>query len=194
MTRSRSLAVFVCGVAVGALGVTMLLQLFGDHIHALAARGSQAQVEESLKIGLPIEGLRAKDILDTFDQRRESDRAHEATDIMAPRGTPVHAVHDGTIRKLFTSRPGGLTIYQFDSSDTYCFYYAHLDRYEKGLAEGQSVQQGAIIGYVGSSGNASPAAPHLHFAIVRLDPEKHWWDGTPINPYPLLIHAQESAK
>src|SRR5690348_14833976 len=119
----------------------------------------------------PLSGLKPSQILDTFDQARGSGRRHEATDIMAPRGTPVHAVQDGTIRKLFESRAGGTTIYEFDPEEIYCFYYAHLDRYAEGLHEGMTVRKGDMIGYVGSTGNAAREAPHLHFAIVKLGPD-----------------------
>ena len=108
---------------------------------------------------------------------------------MAPRGTPVLAVDSGTIRKLFTSKAGGFTVYQFDNDELYCYYYAHLDRYAEGLTEGKPVQRGDLIGYVGSSGNAKPDAPHLHFAIFLLGPGKRWWEGKAINPYPILIQA-----
>ena len=105
---------------------------------------------------------------------------------MAPRGTPVVAVDDGKVVKLFNSKPGGLTVYQFDPDEKLAYYYAHLDRYAPGLAEGTVVKRGDVIGYVGSTGNANPDAPHLHFAVFVLGPEKRWWQGTPINPYPLL--------
>jgi murein DD-endopeptidase MepM/ murein hydrolase activator NlpD len=132
----------------------------------------------------PIAGLRAGDLHDTFHQSRGGGR-HEALDIMEPRGTPVHAVVEGTIVKLFLSKPGGKTIYQFDNSQIFSYYYAHLDRYADGLHEGMHVAPGEVIGYVGSSGNAH--TPHLHFAIFQLGPEKRWWQGTAINPYgPLL--------
>src|SRR5690606_23377451 len=117
---------------------------------------------------------------------RGSDRSHEALDIMATRGTPVLAAVDGHIEKLFDSVPGGLTIYQFDRAGRHAYYYAHLDRYAAGLEEGDAVQQGEVIGYVGSTGNANDEAPHLHFAIFVLGPEKRWWEGTAVNPYPLL--------
>ena len=103
---------------------------------------------------------------------------HEAIDIMEPRGTPVHAVVTGTVRKLFLSKPGGKTIYQFDETETYCYYYAHLDGYVEGLHEGMRVDRGEVIGFVGSTGNADPGTPHLHFAIFELGPEKQWWKGT----------------
>jgi murein DD-endopeptidase MepM/ murein hydrolase activator NlpD len=98
----------------------------------------------------------------------------------------VLAVTDGTIVKLFESVPGGHTIYQFDPAGRYCYYYAHLERYAKDLEEGDRVEGGDVIGYVGTSGNAPPGVPHLHFAIFRLGPEKRWWEGEPLNPFTLL--------
>ena len=134
---------------------------------------------------IPVAGVAASQLSDSFNERHGGTR-HEAIDIMAPRGTPVFAVEDGRIAKLFTSKPGGLTIYQFDPSEKFAYYYAHLDKYAEGLAEGRQVKRGDVIGYVGSTGNASPSAPHLHFSIFVLGPEKHWWQGTAIDPYPLL--------
>jgi murein DD-endopeptidase MepM/ murein hydrolase activator NlpD len=134
---------------------------------------------------LPVDGVDRKDLRNTFADARGS-RTHEALDILAPRGTKVRAVEDGRVQKLFTSKAGGLTIYEFDPTQTFAYYYAHLDRYEEGLREGQMVKRGDVIGYVGSTGNASPDAPHLHFAIFRLGPEKQWWKGEPINPYLVL--------
>jgi peptidoglycan LD-endopeptidase LytH len=95
---------------------------------------------------------------------------------------------DGVIRKLFLSKPGGLTVYEFDRDEVFCFYYAHLDRYAEGLKEGQLVRRGQVIGYVGTTGNAPPETPHLHLAIFRLGPEKRWWQGTAIDPYPVLMN------
>jgi murein DD-endopeptidase MepM/ murein hydrolase activator NlpD len=134
----------------------------------------------------PIAGLTVKDLFDTFDQTRGASR-HEAIDIMEPRGTPVQAVVPGVIAKLFLSKPGGNTIYLFDEPQVYCYYYAHLDHYAANLHEGQRVSPGDVIGYVGSTGNANPVAPHLHFTIFRLGPEKRWWQGTAVNPYPVLL-------
>ncbi len=136
---------------------------------------------------LPVQGVAASDLRDSFDDGRDGDkRGHEAIDIMAPRGTPVLAVDDGRIVKLFLSKPGGITVYQFDPSGQFAYYYAHLDRYAEGLAEGQIVRRGSVIAYVGSSGNAAEDAPHLHFALFRLGPEKQWWKGEPINPFGFL--------
>ena len=135
---------------------------------------------------IPVDGVTANRLMDTFNDSRALARRHDAIDIMAPRGTEVRAADDGTIAKLFTSKAGGLTIYQFDPTQTFSYYYAHLDRYASGLAEHQSVRRGQLLGYVGSTGNASENAPHLHFAIARLGTDRAWWRGDPINPYPLL--------
>lgn len=135
---------------------------------------------------VPVQGITADQLQNTFDQARSEGRVHEAIDIMAPRGTPVFAVADGFVVKLFNSRQGGITLYQFDPTRTYSYYYAHLDRYADGVTEGRVLKQGELIGYVGSTGNANPDGPHLHFAVNILGPEKQWSKGTPINPYPLL--------
>jgi murein DD-endopeptidase MepM/ murein hydrolase activator NlpD len=165
-----------------------------DHDDSTLATSAQALQEESAVailrhrgLEFPVEGINRNQLRDTFSDTRGEGRSHEALDIMAPRGTPVRAVEDGKIAKLFESRGGGgLTIYQFDPSETYCYYYAHLDGYAPGIREGESVRRGQVIGYVGSTGNASPEAPHLHFAIFQLTPERKWWKGEPLNPYPVL--------
>lgn len=152
------------------------LALRADY-RALAAR----------RLTIPVSGIMSAHLANTFgDDRGGGSRSHGALDIMAKRGTPVVATEDGTIEKLFTSNQGGLTIYQFDPSRTYSYYYAHLDRYADGLAEGQLVKRGQVIGYVGFTGNASPEGPHLHFAIFKLGADKKWHEGVPLNPFPVL--------
>lgn len=135
---------------------------------------------------IPVAGVHANALQDTFNDARGSARRHEAIDILAPKGTQVFAVADGKIAKLFNSKPGGLTIYQFDTSERFAYYYAHLDRYAADLQEGMTLKRGDLVGYVGTSGNADPNTPHLHFATFELGPQKQWWKGSPINPYPLL--------
>jgi murein DD-endopeptidase MepM/ murein hydrolase activator NlpD len=135
---------------------------------------------------LPVQGVLPSQLRDTFTDARSEGRVHDAIDIMADAGTPVLAVADGTVEKLFDSKRGGLTIYQFEPSGHWCYYYAHLQRYADGLAEKQVIKRGEVIGYVGSTGNASAEAPHLHFEVHVLGPEKQWWKGESINPYPLL--------
>jgi len=115
-----------------------------------------------------------------------SGHLHEAVDILAPRNTAVHAVEDGTLVKLFVSKAGGNTIYQFDESGRFAYYYAHLERYAIGLREGDSIKEGQVIGYVGTSGNAPKNTPHLHFAVFELGPERQWWKGKAIDPYLLF--------
>ena len=133
---------------------------------------------------IPVQSVAPAGLADTYQQARAGgQRAHEALDIMAPRGTPVLAVEDGVITKLFLSKAGGITIYQYDRAREFAYYYAHLDRYAAGLQEGSAVRKAQVIGYVGSTGNASSEAPHLHFAIFRLGPGREWWRGTPINPF-----------
>jgi murein DD-endopeptidase MepM/ murein hydrolase activator NlpD len=154
----------------------------GDAVALLAARHP----------AIPVEGVAASALRDTYDQGRGT-RRHEAIDIMAPRGTRVFAVDDGRLVKLFTSVRGGITVYQFDPQAQLAYYYAHLDHYADGLKEGAQLRRGDLIGYVGSTGDASPEAPHLHFAVFRLGPEKQWWKGEPVNPYAVLRQAGGSA-
>lgn len=140
---------------------------------------------------IPVQGVAAADLVDTFDDRRGADegedRTHEALDIMAPAGTPVLAATAGRVEKLFTSRAGGLTIYIRAADERTLMYYAHLQSYAPGLAEGQQVRTGQVLGRVGSTGNADAGAPHLHFAILRTSPDADWWEPTrAINPYPVL--------
>jgi murein DD-endopeptidase MepM/ murein hydrolase activator NlpD len=147
---------------------------------------SAIETLRSRALDIPVAGVTRMQLRDTYTDARGTNRSHEAIDIMAPRHTPVLAAEDGTVVKLFTSEAGGLTIYQFDPSNTFCYYYAHLDGYAEGVHEGQTVHRGQVIGYVGTTGNASADAPHLHFAIFQLTPEHRWWKGDPINPYPIL--------
>jgi len=141
----------------------------------------------------PIDCLKPPDLHDTFTAVHNG-HAHEAIDIMAPLGTPVHAAVSGTIRKLFLSKPGGNTIYEFDDAREHSYYYAHLQRYADGLREGTHVDRGDVIAYVGSTGNADARAPHLHFAVFALGARREWWTGTPRDPYPSLAAAVRNAR
>ncbi|MBA3583701.1 MAG: M23 family metallopeptidase [Gemmatimonadetes bacterium] len=136
---------------------------------------------------VPVQGVARADLVDHFEDDRGGDRRHGAIDILAPRGTPVLAADDGRIAKLYLSNGGGgIAIYQSDPTETFGYYYAHLERYAEGLREGDRVRKGAVIGHVGTTGNAPPDTPHLHFAITLLTPEKRWWEGVPLNPYRAL--------
>jgi murein DD-endopeptidase MepM/ murein hydrolase activator NlpD len=135
------------------------------------------------RLRMPIDGMTVESMKGGFEERRGSSRPHEAADLLSPRNTPVHAVDDGTIAKLFFSKAGGTTIYQFDPSGRLCYYYAHLERYADGLHEGQKVLQGEVIGFVGTSGNAPANTPHLHFAVFELNADHKWWQGRAVDPY-----------
>jgi len=135
---------------------------------------------------IPVAGVRPEELRDTFQEARSAGRTHDAIDIPAPRGTPVLAASDGRIVKLWQSVPGGATIYQLDPDNTTVYYYAHLDHYADGLAEGHFARRGEVIAYVGDTGNAGPGNYHLHFSVLIVKDPKRYWDGTNVNPYPLL--------
>jgi murein DD-endopeptidase MepM/ murein hydrolase activator NlpD len=135
---------------------------------------------------IPVAGVRPDQLIDTFDDARSEGRVHDAIDIMAAAETPVLAAADGKILKLFNSERGGTTIYQLNANGDLVFYYAHLARYADGLVEGNTVKQGEVIAYVGDTGNAGPGNYHLHFSIAAVSDPKRYWEGTNINPYPLL--------
>jgi peptidoglycan LD-endopeptidase LytH len=141
-----------------------------------------------LTLIIPVAGVARSQLTDTWGAARAEGRVHEGIDILAPQGAPVLAAADGRIVKFFDSARGGLTIYQFDASERFVYYYAHLLARAPGLAEGFQAHQGQVIGYVGMTGNAP--TPHLHFEVERLGPERHWWQAQSINPYPLLMAGQ----
>lgn len=149
---------------------------------ASTAAGTDLEILQRKRLRIPIDGVAHAALQQSFEQARGTGR-HEAIDILASRGTPVHAVDAGVVGKLFTSVRGGITVYQYDPSGRYCYYYAHLDRYADGLREGQTLRTGDLVGYVGTSGNAPKDTPHLHFAIFRLTEPGRWWEGTAIDPY-----------
>ena len=170
--------------APGTLGAPEAGQVSSTAPPPMLARPPADLLQRELLV--PVQGVPRTGLLDTFDDARGQGRVHNAIDIMAPRNTPVVAAEGGRVVKLFTSKLGGLTIYQYDPTETYCYYYAHLDHYDPSLREGGPVAKGQVLAYVGSTGDASPDAPHLHFEITRLHPDKKWWQGDPINPYPVL--------
>lgn len=179
---------FTAGVAVGAARRTagqgqalmppdgILPVHLADALWELRGRG----------LAFPVRGGRAELLLDSFEQPRGGGRRHQAVDIPAPRGTPVHAVDDGVLLRLSRNAAAGLSVYQRDRDGRYGYFYAHLHGYAPGLAEGQRVVRGDVIGYVGSTGNARGKGPHLHFAIRRLDGTGAEWSGDPLNPYHVL--------
>ena len=138
------------------------------------------------QLTIPVEGYDPAKLVPSFDDERGGSRRHESIDILAPRNTPVVAVEDGTIARLFMSKAGGITLYQYDPRERFVYYYAHLEAYADGLKEGAPIRRGQLIGYVGTTGNAPPGTPHLHFAIFEMTARKRWWEGRPIDPFLVL--------
>lgn len=166
----------------------------GQSGRPMPAPASTAQARAAMRampsgrLVIPVEGVRADMLVDTFTQARDGGiRVHDAIDILAPRGTPVVAAAPGRVERLFLSKAGGITVYQRSPDGNLVYYYAHLDGYAPGLGEGQALRAGDPIGFVGSTGNADPSAPHLHFAVTQTAPQAKWSEpGTALNPYPML--------
>lgn len=136
---------------------------------------------------LPVKGVPLAKVEDSFDAPRDGGRRHDAVDILAARGTPILAAINGTVLRVGTNALGGNVIWMADADDRFVFYYAHLDRYARGVRQGDRIARGTVIGYVGTTGNAPPDVPHLHFQVMRITDSRRWWDGTPVNPVPFLV-------
>ena len=185
--------IFYNGITGGAGRSDGRVEASGDKTLVDSRRAPSVVVAESVTVGpaglaIPVAGIKPRDLVDTFTQARAGGaRVHDAIDIMAPIGRPVIAAAPGTIEKLYYSKGGGgISAYVRSDDQRWSYYYAHLDAYAPGLREGQRLARGAHVGFVGSSGNANPAGPHLHFAVNRMSPGEKWYDGSPVNPYPLL--------
>ena len=196
----RKLAILLLLLVGGYVAWVVALNLpGGDDSRSVAPRQESARAPRSSSPGpsgpiiIPVSGVRAEQLVDTFDDARGEGRVHDAIDIMAPRGAAVLAAAAGTVEKLFDSRLGGRTIYIRRVGGEWVDYYAHLDGYAPGLAEGQKVKPGQPIGTVGSTGDASAEAPHLHYAINAMAPGEAWYQGRAINPYPLLTGRKSYA-
>jgi len=164
------------------------------HTFASSIAGDPADELRARGLLIPVEGITAAQLRDTYNSARAGGRVHDAIDIHAPRGTPVRATADGTIRKLHLSGRGGVSLYQMDDDGRTRYYYAHLDQYAEGIAEGRRVRRGEVIGYVGDTGNAQPGDCHLHFSIAILDDPSRWWQGTNVNPYDVLARTRQFAR
>ncbi len=190
----RRLALIALLLVIGYIGWIVMLNLPGHRSAAPApvaqagpVKSAPAPVARSGPLIIPVAGMAPAQLIDSFsDDRGDGSRSHGAIDIMAPRGTPVLAASAGTVEKLFDSKLGGLTVYIRRTGGQWIDYYAHLDGYAPGLAEGQKVARGQAIAAVGSTGDASPEAPHLHFEIKMMAPGESWWQGRAVDPYPLL--------
>jgi peptidoglycan LD-endopeptidase LytH len=147
----------------------------------------------SREMQIPVAGMTLNQLQDTFDEGRSSGRVHRALDILAPRGTAVVAADSGRILRVKFNSLGGNTIYATDPLGRIVYYYAHLDAYRSGLTEGAAVARGDTLGFVGTTGNAPKDTPHLHFQVMRMPPDGKYWDGEPINPYPLFLLTHPAA-
>ncbi len=183
-SRSRSEAIRLVPLASPAVTANGSPESSGSPSPAIAA--SPTPLVSPAGLIIPVAGVRADQLVDTFAAARGEGRVHDAIDIIAPHGTPVLAVANGKILKLFQSQAGGTTIYQLSADEKFIYYYAHLDRYAEGLSEGQTVTQGETIAYVGDTGNAGAGNYHLHFSVAVTTNPKRYWEGVNINPYPLL--------
>jgi murein DD-endopeptidase MepM/ murein hydrolase activator NlpD len=146
------------------------------------------------ELTIPVAGVEASRIEDSFTAARDGgERVHNAVDILAPRNTPILAADDGVILRMSSNALGGITIYAADREQQFVYYYAHLDHYKAGIKPGQTVQKGDTIGFVGTTGNAPKDVPHLHFQIMLWPTDGKWWNGEPVNPYPVLHTGLASA-
>jgi len=163
---------------------TRTLEVIDSSLAATPAEADLAALRRELVV--PVAGVTKAALRDTYDEMRGGTRKHEALDIPAPRGTAVLAATPGRVLKLFNSTAGGLMVYATDSTERFILMYGHLDAYQPGLADGQPLRRGQTLGTVGTTGNAPPAVPHLHFAVARSADVRQWWKGLPVNPYSLL--------
>lgn len=192
------IAILVCALTIFAYNIGFgagqgEVMVAGDKQNVDPAGGPSVTMAEGVVVGptglaIPVAGVKPGQLVDTYTQARAGgQRTHDAIDIMAAEGTPVIAAAPGRVEKLyFSDGGGGISVYVRSPDQRWTYYYAHLQRYAPGLAEGQQVERGSLIGFVGHTGNANAAGPHLHFAINRMNPGEHWWQGVAINPYPLL--------
>jgi peptidoglycan LD-endopeptidase LytH len=162
----------------------------GTDTVAPATPGELAALSAALVV--PVAGVHRSQLRDTFTEARAAGRTHDAIDILAPRGTPVLSATDGRLLRLFESRAGGLMVYATDPTERFILLYSHLDGYAPDMRDGMTLARGQVIGYVGTTGNAPPDTPHLHFGILRGDPTVSWSSGLAVNPYTLLLSAGPS--
>ena len=183
-------ATIAAALAEGALllGLFIYLAATGETLQVRVALPDPPRVEADARLVIPVSGVRAKDLADSYGASRSGGRSHKGVDIAAPQGTPVVAASAGVIVKRASNALGGITIYQRDADGRTVYYYAHLQRYRAGLKEGDLVRAGDVIGYVGQTGNAGN--PHLHFAVYTVTDPNRWWRGRDLNPYPLLVETR----
>lgn len=130
-----------------------------------------------LPLLVPVQGVQAKKIADTWGAARSSGRQHEGVDIFALKGTAVLSATQGIVRRVGQNTLGGKVIW-ITGPGLSQHDYAHLDHYAVHIQEGDWVEAGEVIAYVGNSGNAKNTPPHLHYGIYLSEGA--------VNPYPYL--------
>lgn len=179
-TLRTTLVLFVAMVAVGCFGG-------GPPPGGSPRVAADREYLRDRRLMVPVDDVRPSDLEDTYNAARSGGRRHHALDVMARRGTPVISADDGVVRRISTNALGGRTVYVVDHQQRFVHYYAHLDRYARGLREGQRVRKGDQLGTVGSTGNADRDVPHLHYQLLRYANARMWWAGDPVNPVPYLV-------
>jgi murein DD-endopeptidase MepM/ murein hydrolase activator NlpD len=175
----------------GWRGVALLLVLALLGGCSAARRGRSIMGElRARRLMVPVAGVPPYRIKNTFYSPRDGGRRrHYALDIMAPAGTPIVSADDGQVLAVRWNGKGGNVLYATDPERRFVYFYAHLMQYDPRSVPGRRVKRGDVLGYVGSTGNAKPWAPHLHFQ-VKIYPRNHNWPtGTPINPYGTFAQA-----
>lgn len=203
MTPARLTFLAALAIALGACARPIAPVTAPAPVQA-GAPAAEPRAESSLEVDLahlaardlavPVAGVPRSRLRDSFGDARDGGaRTHRAIDILAPRGTPVLAADDGIVLRLSSNTLGGITVYATDMEERFLYYYAHLDGYRPGLAQGSLLAKGDTIGYVGTTGNSPKDVPHLHFQVMRMPRDRRGWDGEPINPYPVLSRGAGTA-
>lgn len=159
--------------------LALVLPLLAPQLRLIAYTVQLASRDVPERFEVPVAGVRRTALRDSWHAPRSGGRRHEGIDIFAPRGTPVRASTEGVVTRIGHSRLGGHVVWVIGPGGQR-HYYAHLDRFGD-IHRGQRIAAGAILGYVGNTGNARHTPPHLHYGVYA--------GGGAINPFPLLRSA-----
>ena len=178
-------------VSIARWSAALLLLAFASH-WAWRQPWAQASLEAwrlsrlptPTTLPVPVEGVQASRIADTWGAARSGGRGHQGVDIFAKRGTPVHSATRGVVSSVNDYGIGGKHVWVIGPGGER-HYYAHLDNFAPGIARFDLVEPGSVLGFVGDTGNARGTPPHLHYGIYSISGA--------YNPWPLLqAGAQDS--